>query len=372
MYAFPRNHLGKAVVFLLATICPIADAARAQDDEEVVVAFLGHLHCLEVTSGAGNDDLNVTYGVLVGYTDGSYRAWGDYLYYRRSVGSGHQQRPLTRHPLFVHGLSRTREPTARDTVVDTRRVRFVRVVVCLIEYDAPPLLAQGTAGKQNLTAKLSQFPWHRHHAGLQDRRNDSVFGQTVLAASQTSYDDVIGRYEIMLTASDLTERNNVYNAATASQLTPFRTPPQHTRRDFRLKGDGADYRGSIWLTRGARSIYSQSLAGISGTVRRPADRTAFSLHNQTPYDVRIEIALAGGRTVSDRLRANQRKQYTPTSRPDEERIVTALMPDEFVVGDPDMARFRSALRRLRPLPVCDGCEYRLQFRDTTVEWVRQR
>jgi hypothetical protein len=372
MFAFDRNNVCAAIVLLLVSICAMPHAACAQVNEEVVVAFLGHLHCHRVTSGGGNDDLNATYGVLVGYTDGTYRVWGDYFHYRKRVDSRYRQGPLITHPLFVHSFLRTRQPTSIDTVVDARRVDFLRVVICLVEYDSPPLLAQGLSGRQDLTATLNGFPWDQHRAELRDGRNDSIFGRTVLLASQTSYDDVIGRHEIVLSAGDLSERGNVYNAAAAVHLTDVRMPPQHTRRDFHLRGDGSDYRGSIWLTRGDRSIYKESLAGVSGVVPIREGQMAFLLHNQTPYDVNIQIRLEGGRSVLDRLKAKQRKQYSPGNRPGEVPEVTVFLPDGFVAGDADFARFRAALRRVPPLHVHDGYKYHLQFRDTTVAWVRQQ
>jgi hypothetical protein len=49
MFAFDRNNVCAAIVLLLVSICAMPHAACAQANEEVVVAFLGHLHCHRVT-----------------------------------------------------------------------------------------------------------------------------------------------------------------------------------------------------------------------------------------------------------------------------------------------------------------------------------
>lgn len=359
----------------VVALCVCGGTTLAQDHEEAVVGYLGYLQCHETTSGSGDDNLNVIYGVLVGYTDGTYRTWGGYLLYRRDVGTRFKLGPQLERPLFVHSFLRTRRPTTIDTVIDQRRVQFVRVAVALHEYDAPWPLAQGRAGQQDITRQLNAVRWSRHAAELAGRGSETVFSQTLITAGQTTYADRIGRFEVKYSTSDLADPGDVYRAAAREHLTAFSSPPTrprpvNTRQDFRMTGDGSDYRGCLWLTRGMRSIYAADIAGNSQSVQVPENRIAFLLQNQTPFDVRINIALEGGRSVQDRLAAGRRKQYAPGNEPGEVPTVTVSLPDSLVVGSADFARFRTALRRLRPLPVSDGRQYQLQFTDTGVAWVR--
>ncbi len=345
-----------------------ASTAQAQDSEVAVVGFLGHLNCHEVTDGWGNDDLNVVYGVLVGYTDGSYRTWGDYLYYRRSVGDSFRQGPLTQQPLFVHSFLRTRRPTTKDTKIDHRQVRFVRVAVALVEYDSPAGLAAGTAGRQNITAKLRRFPWSRYAAPLRGAEASSVFGQRVLRAARTSFDDNIGIREVMLTARTLADASRVANLAHPSHLTAFRMPPRNTRHDFRMQGDGSDYRGSIWLTRGVRSIYQDVIARSSRPITIRQDQVTFLLQNRTPFDVQVRFRREGG-SGSDRIPTGRRRQYTLRIAPGDVPSVTVAAPE--FGGGIEFARFVHAVERLGPLRVVDGWQYQLNYRNNELEWVRQ-
>lgn len=363
------------LALLLAVWFATAATAWAQESEEAVVGYLGHLKCHETTSGAGDDNLNVVYGVLVGYTNGTFRTWGGYLHYQSDAGTRFERGPQLDQPLFVHSFFRTRQPTTIDTVVDQRQVRFVRVAFALHEYDSPPLLAMGRAGMQDITGQLRAVRWDRHAEQLAGRESRTVFSETLQRAGETTYADKIGRFEVMLTARDLANRGNAFSAASRAQLRAFSDPParptpENTRRDFRMTGDGSDYRGALWLTRGTRSIYSPAIANSSDLVPVSPTQSAYLLHNTTPFDVRIRMALEGGRSVSDRLNGRQRKQYSPGNRAGEVPTVTVSLADGLVLAGPDVARFRSALRRLAPLPVNDGFQYQLRFSDTTVSWVR--
>ena len=58
--------------------------------DDRIVFYLGALGCTDVTDGGwievGKDDLTMIYGVVVKYDDGTFRAWGDYLYHNWLVG----------------------------------------------------------------------------------------------------------------------------------------------------------------------------------------------------------------------------------------------------------------------------------------------
>ena len=370
-----KRSMSIRLVLCFSLLLATATSALAQESEEAVVGYLGYLKCHETTSGAGDDDLNVVYGVLVGYTNNTFRTWGGYLHYRTLAGTRFERGPRLDQPLFVHSFFRTRQPTTIDTVVDQRQVRFVRVVLALHEYDEPWPLAQGRAGMQDISGQLRAVRWDRHAEQLAGRESRTVFGETLQRAGETTYADKIGRFEVMLTARDLANRDNAFSVASRSQLQAFSDPPAlptpaNTRRDFRMTGDGSDYRGALWLTRGVRAVYSPAIADSSDLVPVSPTQSAYLLHNATPFEVQIRIALEGGRSVGDRLNPGQRKQYSPGNRAGEVPTVTVSLPDGLVLASPDFARFRSALRRLAPLSVNDGFQYQLRFRDTAVSWVR--
>jgi hypothetical protein len=266
-----------------------------------LVAVLGDLRCLDVTDGglieAGNDQLRVAVGALVGYTDGTYRAFGDYLSYGAEYGfnnvfdgPGHYWRegPFLDHPIMtlneVHPSS-----VLFEAATPGKRVSYVRLAVSLYEWDTPdrefgpevdrtatvPRSEFAGAGDPVMSRVLNAHDWSLYDVGAGHRRgltsgelaqgrDVSDFGKMLERHAMLDMDgtnlvtnesDRIGIAEWSIT--NLEFADVLINALSITGRAPDGPSLRRYRdsvggtpawvRQFHARGDDSHYVGEVWF-----------------------------------------------------------------------------------------------------------------------------
>ncbi|OHB83824.1 MAG: hypothetical protein A2V98_15790 [Planctomycetes bacterium RBG_16_64_12] len=280
MNALPARKLPVAVVFLVALLMVASSKATAQPPQPVI-GYLGFLDCAQTTDPSdlpfvgdiarGADQLGAAYGVFVFYTDGTHRAWGNYLY-QGEVNEGWKLGPRLDRPLFIYRPDPPSLPTEIDITSPGKTVAYVRVAIVLFDNDQRFELSRsfetgGLAG--HITWILRRGYWIGGWTPLMEElhsdKRQTIFSDKVfVAARDDDTADKIGYNEYKFTAAELENPELFTQISSAAEVYEMRTGRPGrvggVAYEFTNTGNGSLYLGSLWLVKGPQTEMEQLLS----------------------------------------------------------------------------------------------------------------
>jgi len=232
-----------------------------------MVCYLGKLHCAETTSGVGDDQFALEYGVLVSYDDGTYRAWADHLYTGSDMAKGFRQRDAKiGKPLLSMSQIAPNLPAALEVKKHNANIRFVRIALYAWERDSPFRINHtlDTRGR-GLQLFDRGTDWAQGERWFWTDRVVTQLGTQL--RDQTKYDsadDTIGHTEILLLPAELNRlmswssvvpRPEQLSSATA--LTDAGVA--FARKPFSFGADGSRYTGELIFVHGLRETFGNTI-----------------------------------------------------------------------------------------------------------------